>query len=339
MYLSGLDITLPARRITTVQAIEASEYDTPNAERDGYLGAAIEDKLYPADMALHAARKALAESGHAPEQVATLSYASIHRHGHARLWSPAAYLQHQLKIDNALPVSIQHGCNGGFLALKLMAPHIQADQVGLLVTADRFAESGFNRWMGDYGLIYGDAAVAATVSAQSGFAKILHFDVCSLPALERLHRMPLPSPETAGSYFSEYDIRRTKKSFLEAFSREGFVEPIQRALTRLRNALLDKYNLREHPARWLIPPFVGNSIREETYEAHFGDLATHNAWQFGREIGHTGASDGLLGLHLLRQKGHLQPGDRVLIISAGAGFSCSVVLLEMQSPKDQEETI
>ncbi|KKC98479.1 ketoacyl-ACP synthase III family protein [Photobacterium halotolerans] len=330
MYLSGLDITLPARRMTTQQAIEAREYDVPNAERDGYFSAAIEDELYPADMGLLAAQKALAESGHAPEQVATLSYASIHRHGHARLWSPAAYLQHQLKVDHALPVSIQHGCNGGFLALKLMAPHIQADRVGLLVTADRFSESGFNRWLGDYGLIYGDAAVAATVSAQSGFAKILHFDICSLPALERLHRLPLPSPETTDSYLSEYDIRQTKKSFLEAFSREGFVQPIQQALTRLRHSLLNQYNLSERPARWLIPPFVGNSIREETYEAYFGDLATHNAWQFGREIGHTGASDGLLGLHLLRQSGQLQSKDRVLVISAGAGFSCSVVLLEMQ---------
>lgn len=330
MYLSGLDVSLPVKRISTAQAIEAGVYDAGSAERDGYFSAAIETNRFPADMALRAAKKALTESGHAPEQLATLSYASIHRHGHARLWSPAAYLQHELEAHLSLPVNLQHGCNGGFLALKLMAPHIQGDKAGLLATADRFSESGFDRWLGDYGLIYGDAAVAATISAQDGFAKILHFDVCSLPELERLHRLPYPAAESAHSYLDEYNIRETKKSFLADFSREGFIQPIQQALAGLRKSLLEQYDLIEKPARWMIPPFVGNSIRLETYEAHFKDLAIHNAWQFGREIGHAGASDGLLGLHLLRQSHQLRSGDQVLIISAGAGFSCSLVLLEMQ---------
>ncbi|WDE11561.1 ketoacyl-ACP synthase III family protein [Thalassomonas haliotis] len=332
MYISGLGRYLPDERMTVAAAVSDDLYDSELAIADGYESAAIENELFPADMGLSAASEAMEEGGISGEDLSLLTYASIHRHGHARFWAPASYLQKELSGEHALPLTIQQGCNGAMIALKLAEKTLSCDaenKNALIVAADRFAASGFDRWMGDYGLIYGDAAVAAVISPTAGFAKILHSTVISVPELEALHRMDQASPEGINSSKDEYDIRATKKLFLQNHSRDGFLGPIQKALLSLRSGLLEDYDLLREPADWLIPPYVGSRIRNESYDKYFGDLAHKNGWQFGRTVGHLGASDALIGLYNLRQKGLLSRGQRVLMLSAGVGFSCSVVLLQV----------
>ena len=226
---------------------------------------------------------------------------------------------------------MQQGCNGAFIALELARQGFASGNhaPALIVAADRFEASGFNRWSADYGLVYGDAAVAVTVSPGAGFARLLHLGVASVPVLEQMHRHQMPAPETELSHVAEYDIRATKKSFLQRHSREAFMQPLLASLERLRDDLLAAHDLRRDPAHWFVPPFVGDRIRVQTYEKIFAELAMANAWAIGREIGHTGAGDAFLALWQLRRSGQLKPGQRVLLVSAGAGFSCAVALLQM----------
>jgi 3-oxoacyl-[acyl-carrier-protein] synthase-3 len=332
VYVAGLAAWLPGERMPVADAVAAGLYDAEDASGDGYLSLSTEKNAFPPEMALSAARASLADARLAGSQLGMLAYTSIHRHGQPRIWPPASYLQSELDAPQSLPLTLQQGCNGAFIAIELARRGFGSDldAPALIVAADRFEASGFNRWSADYGLVYGDAAVALTLSPTAGFAKVLHMGVASVPALERMHRHDVPAPETEHSHVDEYDIRATKRSFLQRHSRDAFMLPLLASLRRLRDELLAAHDLRGEPADWFVPPFVGNRIRMPTYEHVFAELASANAWCIGREIGHTGASDALLALWRLRHDGRLAPGQRVLMVSAGAGFSCAVALLQMQ---------
>jgi 3-oxoacyl-[acyl-carrier-protein] synthase-3 len=331
LYLSGLAMELGQDRLPVTDAVAQGQYAADDATADGYVSVSREGLRAPYEMALVAAKCALAEARCNAGSLSAVVYASIHRHGQPRLWSPASWLQHQIGLRGSAPVlAVQQGCNGLLQAVVALAPLCRATpgQHVLLTGADRFEASGFDRWGSDYGLIYGDAAVAVTLSAQEGFARLLHLAIDGAPELEALHRDAAPSPETPESWLHEYDVRRSKKTFLIAQGLDGFITPLNAALARLRADLLAHPSW-NGPVEWVLTPFVGAKIREPTYEAAFGSLGRQSGWQIGKTLGHLGTADGWVGLTELRRHGMIKRGDRVLIISAGVGFSCGLALIEI----------
>lgn len=337
VWLRACRSYVPEKRVSADDAVAAGWYQQEDHDKDGYLSIAVEDDKWPAEMARLAGQDALRQAGIGGDQVGFLSYASLHRHGHARFWQPAAYLQGALGAPGALAFSLQHGCNGLFVAARLALDYLQrADgRDALLIGADRFGTSSMDRWSGDYGVVYGDAAVALLLSARRGFARLLHLEVESVPALEGMHRHGAEHVETASAPQNEYGIRASKRAFMARHGRAFFFDEIRLALLRLRAGLLERYDLAVNPADWLITPYVGRSIVDSLYGAVFADLARGHCGEFGRQVGHTGTSDQFLGLADLVQSGRLAPGQRVLLIGAGAGFSCSAMLVEAAADLSQ----
>ncbi|MGQ0710026.1 MAG: hypothetical protein ACT4NV_09790 [Rhodoferax sp.] len=331
LYLAGLAAELGQERLFVADAVARGHYAAENAAADGYVSLCREPNRAPYDMALNAARAALAEAGVSGARVGTLAHASIHRHGQPRLWSPASWLQRQLGVPSTAPVlAVQQGCNGLMQLMASLAPLCAANpgHALLLTGADRFEDSGFDRWASDYGVLYGDAAAALVLSAQTGFARILHLAIDGVPELEALHRDAAATPEGPASWRTEYDIRRSKKAFLVAHGTEGFTAPLNAALARLRSGLLASAQW-TGMVDWVFTPFVGAKIPQASYEAAFAPLGRTNGWQMGQHLGHLGTTDGWVGLAELRRVGALPPGSRVLIVAAGVGFSCSLCLVEL----------
>ena len=332
LFLAGLSTEVGSEKVPVDDVVASGRYAAETAAVDGYTSIARSPSRPPYEAALTAARGAMAESNLVPAAVGALIYASIHRHGQPRFWSPASWVQRQLGLNSRIPaLAVQQGCNGLLQSLVALAPicKMQAASNLLLLGADRFEDSGFDRWRSDYGLVYGDAAAALVVSANDGFAKILHLAIDGAPELEELHRDEVVTAEGPESWQAEYDIRRSKKTFLGLYGQEGFTVPLNAALKRLRCGLL------ADPAwngtvDWVFTPFVGSKIRTATYEATFADLGQNNGWEIGQTVGHLGTTDGWVGLQELRRSGRLRAGQRVLIVSAGVGFSCGVALIEIQ---------
>lgn len=331
LYIAGLGVELGRDRLGVASAVADGIYSDETAATDGYSSVAREGARAPYEMALGAARAALAEAGGNVGALSGLVYASIHRHGQPRLWSPASWLQRQLGISGAVPVlAVQQGCNGLLQAMAAFGDtcRTQPMRPALFVGADRFEASGFDRWQSDYGLLYGDAAAALVISGHDGFARILHIAIDGAPELEELHRDPDFTSENPDSWRAEYDVRRSKKAFLSAYGQDGFTGPLNAALARLKADLL------AHPAwngsvKWVLTPFVGSKIRTATYEAVFGQLGRSSGWEIGKHLGHLGTTDGWVGLDEIRKSGAIEPGDRILIVSAGVGFSCGLALIEI----------
>lgn len=331
LYLLGLASSIGTERLSVDDVVKSGGYSATTAAADGYHSVAREPGRASYEMALDSAKAALIDADVSSSDVAGLVYGSIHRHGQPRLWSPASWVQRQLAMPGSTPVLVvQQGCNGLLQSMAMMRSAMYADPTrpSLFVGADRFEASGFDRWESDYGLVYGDAAAAILLSARTGFARIVHLEIDGAPELEELHRDPSATPEGPGSWREEYDVKRSKKTFLEAHGQEGFTKPLNAALARLKAGLLSDPEW-SGPVKWIFTPFVGSKIRQTTYEAAFGDLGHHSGWEIGKTLGHLGTTDGWVGLQYLRAAGKLTSGDRVLIVSAGVGFSCGLALIEI----------
>jgi 3-oxoacyl-[acyl-carrier-protein] synthase-3/clorobiocin biosynthesis protein CloN2 len=54
-----------------------------------------------------------------------------------------------------------------------------------------------------------------------------------------------------------------------------------------------------------------------------------STWDFGRTVGHLGASDHLVSFHHLLDTGRLGPGDHLLMVSVGPGITISSAVVQV----------
>jgi len=331
VYINACEAYVPEQVETVDEALAKMKYEEQEAERDQYTSVATEQKLWPADMALLAAKATLESADVAASDISFITYSYLHRQGHKNFWQPAAYIQHQLAADNALSTSVVHGCNGMMLATGISLDHLAANEeaTALVISGDRFANSAFCRWQSDYGLVYGDAAVATILSNKPGLFKVLHFQQKSAAELEAMHRMTQPSPESDETITSAHNVKEAKKSYMSQHGKARFFEVMQKTLDELRDGLISHTVLKHQLADWLILPHLGKGILSPLYEPTFNDLAISDTWEFGRTVGHTGAADQYVSLSYLLKHEQLRQGELILLVGAGAGFSCSVMLLEV----------
>lgn len=325
VYISGVSSYLPSRRVSVEEASNAGRYDLKRATTDKFRSISVEVNRPAHAMALEAARPLL-EVGSG--DIRNLYLTSIHRHGHQHLWPPASYLQHELGLDTTARVmSLSHGCNSGFIACSIAHDMLSAGIRGdhLIVGADRYEDSNFDRWQSDLGTLYGDAAAAIRLSDEPGLFRVQHIGLESEARLERMYRgetIHVEGPE-------DHSIGRAKRDFLDRNGKDHFLQLFSAATQRLRTDLLQNTDLLNQPAEHVIYPNVGAGLSAALYEEAFGDLGLNNGWEFGRTIGHTGTADQFLGLDKLVKQNVLIPGDRALLIGAGNGLSLAGLLVEM----------
>lgn len=325
VYVAGVSAYVPPRRISIEAAIAQGRYDEARARTDGFTAVAVEETLDVPAMAVRAAAPLVGEADR--ERVGSLYFAAIHRHGHTLLWPPASHLQKVLGLPaTARVLGVSHGCNGAFLAASLAIDLIGAGDARdhLVVGADRFSGSGFDRFNSDLGTLYGDAASAIRFSPEPGPMRVAAFVLESEPLLEEMYRAAEPGPEGP----ADHRIKEAKRAYLERMGRPHFEALFRGALQRLRGALLARIALDERPADYIVYPNVGAGLSAALYDGALGDLARENVWDYGRSVGHTGVSDQLVGLARLVEDESLSAGSRVLLIGAGNGLSLAALVLE-----------
>ena len=329
LFLAGMACVAGDQVKTVADAVLEGSYSQQQAEKDGYTSLRHSEATVP-EMAMFVSKSALQIAEVDGESLGLISFTSIHDHGHARLWQPSAYIQNQLSAQYALAWNLSFGCNGfalGVLQAALLLPGLSGP--ALIVGADRFDGTGFDRWTSDQGLAYGDAASAVVLSAESGFAEVTYLNVeyaTELEALHRLDQVTYPSGNAA------WNITASKRGFINQYGGKAFFDVLNAALDRLEANVISYLRETGTTLDAVVTPFVGMSVRATTYDARFHRLAAANASAFGATIGHTGTSDQLLGLaHLIDNKS-VKPGGYVLMIGAGAGFSLSAMVVRLNTP-------
>lgn len=324
LHLTGLSTLIGCEVLPVSEAIRDKRYTREQAQKDSY--SALRRTHIPVpDMASAVAQRTLAQTKLSGAELGSVAFSSIHETGHQGLWQPAAYLQQQLSAQGALAFGTTFGCNG--LAIGAMQAALMRDGLdgpAMLVAADRFQNSGFDRWGSDQGLAYGDAAAALLLSSKPGVAEIRYLAIDYIPELEMMHRSSTPEyPQSS----SKWDITRTKKQYIDLHGGKAFFDRLNQALDRLEANVKMFLSAQNISLKAVVTPFVGRSIRATTYDARFNPLAPINTSDFGASIGHTGTSDQFIGLSYLIDSDILKPKQHALLIGAGAGFSLSAMIV------------
>lgn len=336
LNLLGTGSYLPEQRVEVQRAVG----DLPARERERVLAyrydtVCVEPELYPGDMGLIAARRALDQARVDAGDVRMVVFTSIHRHGHRRMWSPASWLQERLGCVNSLPFNVHQGCNAQLLLLDVAADVLKGRAGGneavLVVAADRFSDSSFDRFTGDYGIVYGDGASAAVIGASNGRGwRIRAVHSVSEPSLEGLHRDDRPAAETHEGLAIEHDMRASKRAFLSRHGGEALGELTRAAVASIRDALLPEGET--DGIRAVVYPNLGRPLLESSYFPELPGGADRSLWSFGATVGHLGTADQIAGLDAWTHRADPEPGERVLLIGAGAGFTWTGMLLEREHP-------
>ncbi|MEI5998286.1 ketoacyl-ACP synthase III family protein [Paraburkholderia bengalensis] len=330
VFLKALATCVGRQQLSVDDAIAQGFYSQRQAERDGYRIIRRAETDVPT-MSETVSLTALDNANLSGDAIRLLTFVAIHDHGHRRLWQPAAFLQHKLGARDSVAWSMSHGCNG--LALAAMHAAMMLPVTGgaaLLVGADRFEGSGFDRWRSDRGLVYGDAAAATILSLDAGFAEILYADVEFIPQLEEMHRMSEPDHDRKHAW----DIAGSKDAFLEKGGTSSFFDAMEDGIKRLHQRLTGALGRLGVQGRAVVTPFSGRGISGNTYGRYFHPLAEVNTDELAATTGHTGTADQLVGLASLIDSGTVQAGECVILIGAGAGFSLSAMVIRLLRKPD-----
>jgi 3-oxoacyl-[acyl-carrier-protein] synthase-3 len=330
LFVAGIGSWLPPA-VDVAEAVADGRYDAAEQAANEYLSITVAGDEAPPDMAVRAGRQALARSGLPAGDIALLLHASLWYQG-VDFWPTASYVhQHVLGEGRYTPaMDIHQMSNGSMAGIELAATYLAADpgrRAALVTTADRLALPGFDRWRSDLrGIVYGDGA-AALVLAREGFARLLSVVTITDSTLEGMYRGHDPFGTASGHAGQPLDNRARRADFAASADmdvlgrrvRSGLTEAVERSLADAAVKLAD--------INWAVLPNLGVAGLRRSYLEPLGlDLAA-TAWEWGRRTGHVGAADQVIGLGNVAYSGRVAPGDRVLLVGVGAGFSwtCAVV--------------
>ncbi|MEW9517743.1 3-oxoacyl-ACP synthase [Streptomyces tubercidicus] len=328
---------LPAGTVKAVDALADGLISEDEATAMAYGQLPVSEAEPAPGMAVLAGRRALERAGTDPATVAAVLHAWTHYQGHD-FWSPAHYVAARAGAVHSVPLGIQQMCNGGGAALETALARLIAEPGHgpvLITTGDRFHGPGFDRWAGDYGVWYGDGGTAAVVERREpGTAEALQ--LCGLvtwaaPDLEVVHRDTAGFQDVPHQDRPTIDIRRTKKAFLTGVGRDPFVARLRETTTHVVTAALGEADLDpgDPSLRAVLLPRLGQATARDIYGPAVAAVTSAPVVDLGAATGHLGAGDLFSNLAALSGDGPwgLRPGEHAVVLSAGAGFTWSGVVV------------
>lgn len=332
IFVKGLGAYLPPTQ-SVASAAERGLFPAGDVDPGGLTAAAVAGDTPAPEMALRAARQAYERCGHDPAQTDLLLYSTTWAHG-PEGWLPPSYLQDHLVGGDVLGLELRQGCSGMFGALELAASYLLADPArahALLVASDNYGTPLMDRWRtGPF--LGGDAATAVLLSAQEGFAQVLSVGTRSVPDaatdLSILQESPFPPAITTGA---RVDFRARGAAIAAdprmraVLARRGI--QVHRKMTEVVETTLAEAGIGlADVARTGVVNIERGLLESRGMTAEGLDLAK-STWEYGRTIGHCGASDQILGLDHLLTTRDLGPGDYFLMIGTGPSItvSCAVI--------------
>jgi 3-oxoacyl-[acyl-carrier-protein] synthase-3 len=331
LFVAGTGSWLPPA-VDVAEAVADGRYDPADRAANEYLSITVAGDEAPPDMAVRAGRRALARSGIPPADVALLLHASLWYQG-IDFWPAASYIHREVlgDVHQAPAMDIHQMSNGSLAALELAASYLAADpgrRAALVTSADRLAGPGFDRWRSDLrGIVYGDGA-AALVLAREGFARLRSVVTVTDSTLEGMYRGDQRFGTAPGHAGQPVDNRARRTQFAATADTEALGRRILSGVTDAIDRSLADAELKLADIAWAVFPNLGADTLRRAYLQPLGlDLAA-TAWEWGRHTGHVGAADQIIGLANLADSGRAAPGDRVLLVGIGAGFSWTCAVAE-----------
>ena len=337
LYIAGHGVWLPGT-VPVAEAVAAGRYPGSEARRSRLLSATVAgegEEESPPGMAARAAARALAVSGHTADEVDLLLHAAVHYQGHD-LWAPASYIQREVLGGHCLALEVRQMSNGGMASLELAARCLASGAHGraaLLTAGDRFHLPGFDRWRSDPGTVYADGGAALVVSRRGGYARLLSVASYADAELEGMHRGDDPFATGPHAVRPTVDLQACKKDFVRRFGMAAGIARVGAGRRAAVEQALSDAGTGLERIDWFVLPHLGRRRLEVAWFRPLGITPERTTWEWSRTVGHLGAADQYASLGHLVDTGRARPGQQVLLLGVGAGFSWSAAVLELLDPR------
>lgn len=326
LYIAGTGSFLPPRR-SAAEAVAAGAYRPDRAADSGIESVTVSTELAAPEMAVRAGRSALAA---AENWLGGGVRSVLHTHSDlqgARFWEAAPYVALHTVGDGVPGYEVLQSCNGGLACLQLGAALLAGTDDSVLITAaDRFDSEGVDRWNADPQAVLGDGAAALVLSTVGGRARLLSLATACDNRLEGESR----GAAFTGRVSAPLDFERLREGYLRA----GM--PLLTHLLAMKDVLdtalkraFDEAGCLPSELAYLVPATATHPQLRSMLVNLIQLPEERTTWSFGRTTGHVGAADHLLGLDHLLSSGKVGPGDRVLLLGGGTGFSCTCAIVEV----------
>ncbi|MFC3452567.1 ketoacyl-ACP synthase III family protein [Amycolatopsis speibonae] len=335
VFVGGLGSCLP-ETVRVDHAVQQNLIAAEAAERYG-IQRVTDAKDVPApELALHAARTALGRAGRTGHELSLVLYVSVWAQG-PHGWCPQYYVQRGIEASAATAAEVRQSCMGMFSALELGASHLMADpghSAALLTTGDNFNSPLLDRWQFSPHFVMGDAGSAVVLTRDQGFARLCSINAITLPEFEPMHRDSEPLFPPGSTLGKQLNFGDSKKKFLESRP-AGDDGPLR--IVAAQDEVVTR-TLEESGIEMSDVTRVGyvNGSRERVEGRAMIPLGlpmSRSTWEQGRTVGHIGASDQIVALEHLIERGELTPGDHFMMLGVGPGLNIACAVFEiLRSP-------
>ena len=189
LFLAGIG-TASTESVTAAEAVAAGWYGEEQCRQSELLSVSVAGATPAPDLAVAAARSALAHSGISAIEISAVFHTNVHPQGPDG-WSAQHYINHNSVNQPVTSIEIHNGCVGFFSALDLACCYLMAaaDRTSVLLTAaDNFGTAAVDRWQASQLFVLADGGGAVVLSKRGGFARLLALGSASSPELEAHHR-------------------------------------------------------------------------------------------------------------------------------------------------------
>ncbi|MEU6172914.1 ketoacyl-ACP synthase III family protein [Streptantibioticus parmotrematis] len=331
IHVAAVGTWLP-EPVSAADAVREGKYTAERYETFGYQSVLQAEDVAPPDMAVYAAESALKRSGVAPEEFSLLIHGSLWFQG-LDIYPTASYVAARTVGRSVAALDVQQRCNVGVSGVELAAAHLKSGLRGgsavMLTTADRWAAPGVNRWELHDISTYGDGGTAVVVSSQGGFARLLSTATVADNSLEGLARGDQPFLSASPAAAEGIDLTRRSHEYMEAGDEKEIVLRIARVMLQAKKQALADAGIETADLARVVTPNTGRRKGDHQVHHLIGVTEEQTTWDYGRTTGHIGAGDWAAGLAHLIDTRAVEPGDKVMLFGGGAGYTCTVAVLEI----------
>lgn len=248
------------------------------------------------------------------------------------MWPAGCWVAKQIYGEHSavVPFELSAYSNSAIFSLitagRLIGGNPDTPGSALLTSGDRFQEPWVDRWTLSSGMVFGDGGSAMAVSNSAGGLRLLSASVRADVGIADLFR--------GNQEFSGAPIPVDMRSRNREYFRSGSMTPADvraRAAAGLKAVVAEALRdaeASENDIDWVITPFVGKRMFEESFVEPLWDFSDRSPWEFGLNYGHLGPGDQVFGLVHLRDSGLLDSGDRILLIGTGYGFTFAAAVVQ-----------
>lgn len=334
VYVAGLGAHLPEQVETAEEAVAAGRYDAEEAQANGIRAVRVAGPDEPGPvMAAAAGRQAVARAGLPADRYGMVLHACVGHQGQD-FWTPVNYVQNEAVGGTGLTLEVRQGSNGGLAAVELAASHLAArgstPQAALVTTGDAFRMPYFDRWGTDSQQVYGDGAGAMVLSNRGGFARLRSTASYSDSSLEPIYRGTTGWTDGPFHDGKPVDLRSRKSDYL--LQEEGAYDRVIQQMTKNASQVLDEAladaDMKLADARFFVHANIAETIAQFSFYSLLGVAPETTVYDWGRDFGHMGAGDQLIGINHVAEARAPRPGDLLVTMGVGVGFMWTVAVLE-----------